>query len=52
MEYVGLVKQFEGRSPLNVTVQGNLQCLRNSTAYLGALEVLNALSGCLNLRKV
>jgi len=48
-KYLGLVEHFEGRSPSYITVQWNLQRLRNSAANLGALEVLDALSRCLDL---
>ena len=49
MKFVGLIKHVEGRSPSNITVQWNLQGLRKSAKDLGTLEVLDMLSGRLNL---
>ena len=50
-EFVGLVEHIECCSPSNVAVQWNLQHLRKSAKDLGTLEVLNTLSGCLNLNE-
>ena len=46
---MGLIEHVEGRSPSNITVQWNLQRLQKSAKDLGALEVLDPLSGRLNL---
>lgn len=47
---MGLIKDFEGHSPLNFAVKWDLQWLGNSTKDLNALEVLYALSRHLDLR--
>jgi hypothetical protein len=51
MELVGMMQHVECCSPSNVAVQWNLQRLRKSAKDLGTLEVLDALSGCLDLNK-
>ena len=48
-KFVGLIEHVESCSPSNITVQWNLQGLRKSAKDLGTLEVLNLLSGRLNL---
>jgi len=49
-ELVRVVEHIECCSPSNVAVQRNLQCLRKSAKDLGTLEVLDTLSGRLNLK--
>ena len=50
-ELVGLVEHVKRCSPSNIAMQRNLQCLRKSAKDLGTLEVLDTLSGCLNLNE-
>lgn len=51
MKFVGLIEHVEGHFPSNITVQWNFQGLRKSAKDLGTLEVLDTLSGHLNLSK-